>query len=134
MAAKRKRSPARSRQLRDHLPCRFQALRFEWNVNIGDVGVNPETAYPGDAYVDIIGMDFYWNTAWDPNDPIDAYEFDARSQMGTAIGIKNSPPHTASQPPTQNGASCRAPVPLYITRSRDGLTPTSRLSDLLEFQ
>jgi Glycosyl hydrolase family 26 len=33
---------------------------FEWNVNVGDVGMDPETAYPGDAYVDIIGMDFYW--------------------------------------------------------------------------
>lgn len=46
---------------------------FEWNVNIGDVGANPEEAYPGDAYVDIIGMDFYWNTQWDPVDPIAAW-------------------------------------------------------------
>jgi hypothetical protein len=46
---------------------------FEWNVNVGDVGMNPETAYPGDAYVDIIGMDFYWNTEWDPADPIQAW-------------------------------------------------------------
>jgi hypothetical protein len=46
---------------------------FEWNVNVGDVGMNPETAYPGDAYVDVIGMDFYWNTQWDPADPVQAW-------------------------------------------------------------
>jgi hypothetical protein len=46
---------------------------FEWNVNIGDVGMDPETAYPGDCYVDIIGMDFYWNTQWDPKDPAAAW-------------------------------------------------------------
>ena len=50
-------------------------FRFEWNVNIGDVGMNPESAYPGDAFVDIIGMDFYWNTAWDPKDPVEAYKY-----------------------------------------------------------
>lgn len=48
-------------------------FRFEWNVNIGDVGMDPESAYPGDGYVDIIGMDFYWNTEWDPQNPIDAF-------------------------------------------------------------
>ena len=47
---------------------------FEWNVNVGDVGMNPETAYPGDCYVDIIGMDFYWNTQWDPTDPNAAWQ------------------------------------------------------------
>jgi hypothetical protein len=47
---------------------------FEWNVNIGDTGMNPEDAYPGDADVDIIGMDFYWNTQWDPKDPVKAWE------------------------------------------------------------
>jgi hypothetical protein len=48
-------------------------FRIEWNVNVGDVGMNPEDAYPGDAYVDIIGMDFYWNTQWDPTDPMQAW-------------------------------------------------------------
>ncbi len=46
---------------------------FEWNVNVGDVGMNPEDAYPGDAYVDIIGMDFYWNLQYDPTDPEQAW-------------------------------------------------------------
>lgn len=49
-------------------------FKFEWNVNHGDVGMNPETAYPGDAYVDIVGMDFYYNTGWDPADPEAAWK------------------------------------------------------------
>jgi hypothetical protein len=48
-------------------------FRFEWNVNVGDVGMNPEDAYPGDDSVDIVGMDFYWNTQWDPKDPAAAW-------------------------------------------------------------
>ncbi len=48
-------------------------FRIEWNVNVGDVGMNPEDAYPGDGYVDIVGMDFYWNTHWDPADPTKAW-------------------------------------------------------------
>jgi hypothetical protein len=44
-------------------------FRFEWNVNLGDSGMNPEDAYPGDGYVDIIGMDFYWNLQYDNADP-----------------------------------------------------------------
>jgi hypothetical protein len=47
---------------------------IEWNVNIGDTGMDPETAYPGDCYVDIVGMDFYWNTQWDPKDPAAAWQ------------------------------------------------------------
>jgi len=55
---------------------RAASKRFviEWNVNIGDAGMNPEDAYPGDDVVDIIGMDFYWQTQWDPADPIKAWE------------------------------------------------------------
>jgi hypothetical protein len=45
---------------------------FEWNVNNGDYGMNPATAYPGDGYVDIIGMDFYHDPAW-PKDPLPAW-------------------------------------------------------------
>ena len=44
-------------------------FRFEWNVNLGDSGMNPDDAYPGDASVDIVGMDFYWNLKYDPADP-----------------------------------------------------------------
>jgi hypothetical protein len=51
-------------------------FRFEWNVNVGTQNpaqMNPESAYPGDAYVDMIGMDFYWDPAWDPADPVQAF-------------------------------------------------------------
>ncbi|MGR4865420.1 M10 family metallopeptidase C-terminal domain-containing protein [Caulobacter sp. LARHSG274] len=48
---------------------------FEWNVNVGDYGMNPADAYPGDNYVDIVGMDFYYNTAWDNKDPVQAWNY-----------------------------------------------------------
>jgi beta-mannanase len=44
-------------------------FRFEWNVNIRETGMDPADAYPGDDYVDIVGMDFYYNTRWNPADP-----------------------------------------------------------------
>lgn len=46
---------------------------FEWTPNIGDLGMNPENAYPGDDVVDIIGMDFYYNHQWDPADGVKAF-------------------------------------------------------------
>jgi hypothetical protein len=55
-----------------HLAAAFHAAspRFliEWNSSVGDTGMNPEDAYPGDDVVDIIGMDFYWKS-FDPQDP-----------------------------------------------------------------
>ena len=57
-------------------------FRFEWNVNIGDVGMDPEGAYPGDAYVDIIGMDFYWDLRWSPKDPMAAYDLMVTRKWG----------------------------------------------------
>ena len=58
-------------------------FKFEWNVNIGDQGMNPALAYPGDKYVDIIGMDFYWNPAWgDPTDPTQAWNYMVTRQYG----------------------------------------------------
>jgi hypothetical protein len=44
-------------------------FEFEWTPNIGDQGMNPSLAYPGDAYVDVIGMDFYYDTAYYSSDP-----------------------------------------------------------------
>jgi hypothetical protein len=34
-------------------------FRFDWCVNVGDQEIAWEQVYPGDAYVDIIGMDIY---------------------------------------------------------------------------
>jgi hypothetical protein len=60
------------RQLVDSFRSVSDRFVFEWNVNAGNNGavINPEDAYPGDSYVDIIGMDFYWGPQWgDSNDP-----------------------------------------------------------------
>jgi Ca2+-binding RTX toxin-like protein len=50
-------------------------FKFEWNVAVGDNGSDPSKAYPGDAYVDVVGMDFYYNSAWDGAnaDPLAAF-------------------------------------------------------------
>lgn len=55
---------------------------FEWNVACGNYGMNPEDAYPGDNYVDIIGMDFYWNPKYDPDEPIAAWKWKVNRQYG----------------------------------------------------
>lgn len=47
---------------------------FEWNVNVGDFGMNPADAYPGDDYVDIIGMDFYYDIQFNNKDPLAAWD------------------------------------------------------------
>lgn len=49
---------------------------FEWTPNIGDQGMDPSLAYPGDSYVDIIGMDFYWDSKqpWSITDPVQAWD------------------------------------------------------------
>ncbi len=55
---------------------------FEWVVNIGNFGMDPADAYPGDSYVDIVGMDFYHNPAWDPADPLRAWNQMANRKYG----------------------------------------------------
>jgi hypothetical protein len=39
-------------------------FRFDWCPNFGDSAMDPEDAYPGDGYVDLIGMDIYDETVW----------------------------------------------------------------------
>jgi hypothetical protein len=36
-----------------------QQFKFVWNPNLSDQGLDPALAYPGDAYVDDIGLDVY---------------------------------------------------------------------------
>jgi len=55
---------------------------FEWTPNTGDTGVNLEAAYPGDDYVDVIGVDFYYNTKWDPEDPYEAWKWYVNQPYG----------------------------------------------------
>lgn len=55
---------------------------FEWTPNVGDVGMNSENAYPGDDYVDVIGMDFYYNTQWDSKNPLTAWNYFVNEAFG----------------------------------------------------
>lgn len=55
---------------------------FEWNVNLGDNGMDPTSAYPGDSYVDIIGMDVYYDTSWDNPDPHIAFQDMLKEKWG----------------------------------------------------
>ncbi|RYF11315.1 MAG: hypothetical protein EOO40_03550, partial [Deltaproteobacteria bacterium] len=48
---------------------------FDWNIGLGNQGMDPAKAYPGDAYVDTISADVYYNTAWDPKDPSAAFDY-----------------------------------------------------------
>jgi hypothetical protein len=57
---------------------------FEWTPNIGDQGMNPEDAYPGDDVVDIVGMDFYYNHQWDQADPAAAWAYRVNERYGLA--------------------------------------------------
>jgi hypothetical protein len=47
-------------------------FRFEWNIAYGRP-MDPATAYPGDKFVDVIGMDFYWMPQYLGNDPVAAF-------------------------------------------------------------
>jgi Ca2+-binding RTX toxin-like protein len=56
-------------------------FEFEWNVNVGDLGVDPTKCYPGDDYVDIIGMDFYYDQ-YLPTDPTQAWNYMVNRKYG----------------------------------------------------
>ena len=64
--------------------CRSVSDRFvfEWCPNIGKTDMSAETAYPGDDYVDVIGIDFYYNTAWHNPDGALAFEHFVRQDYG----------------------------------------------------
>ncbi|QOZ32702.1 glycosyl hydrolase [Bradyrhizobium sp. CCBAU 53421] len=57
-------------------------FRFEWNVNMGETRMNPVDAYPGDDDVDVIGMDFYYNIKWNPENPAQAWDEMVNRQYG----------------------------------------------------
>jgi Glycosyl hydrolase family 26 len=57
-------------------------FRFEWNVNLGGGQVDPERCYPGDAHVDIIGMDFYFNPEYNGTDPVAAWDWMLKEERG----------------------------------------------------
>ena len=49
-------------------------FRFEWNLNMGASKADPERCYPGDAHVDVVGMDFYWHLQYTSPDPLEAWD------------------------------------------------------------
>ena len=57
-------------------------FKFVWDVNEGGGKIDPTQAYPGDNYVDVIGMDSYYNTQWDSQDPAVAFEQKVSEKFG----------------------------------------------------
>lgn len=61
-------------------------FRFIWcpniTVNVNGANYNPALAYPGDEFVDVIGMDFYYDPVWDGTDPVAAWNSKVTSQYG----------------------------------------------------
>jgi Ca2+-binding RTX toxin-like protein len=57
-------------------------FKFEWNVNYSEGGIDPASAYPGDAYVDVVGMDFYWTPEYQGSDPLAAWNAIVGAQYG----------------------------------------------------
>jgi hypothetical protein len=56
-------------------------FKFVWDAS-QDTGVDPAASYPGDAYVDVVGMDLYYNKKWDDADPAAAFNDKAFSKFG----------------------------------------------------
>jgi hypothetical protein len=56
-------------------------FKFVLDVNAGG-NVDPAKAYPGDKYVDVIGLDDYYNTQWFSSDPNVAFSAKVAEQYG----------------------------------------------------
>jgi hypothetical protein len=65
------------------------AFAFDWTTNLGKASVAPDLAYPGDAYVDYIGMDVY-DHSWAPGstDPVVRWR-DIRDQAYGLVWHRN---------------------------------------------
>jgi glycosyl hydrolase family 26 len=57
-------------------------FRFDWCPSLGNVGMNPEMAYPGDGWVDVVGLDVYYFPQWDGNDAGAAFDDMITEQYG----------------------------------------------------
>ncbi len=55
---------------------------FTWCPAEATGGMNPATAYPGNAYVDIIGLDVYDNNTYDGNNATAAFNSKVNAQYG----------------------------------------------------
>jgi len=53
-----------------------QSFRFDWNLNLGSASVQPARIYPGNAYVDYIGVDAYdWYWRHPASTPADRWSW-----------------------------------------------------------
>ncbi len=55
---------------------------FEWCPALDTWDMNPEAAYPGDKYVDVVGVDMYYNTAWHDKDAVKAFDWFVKQPYG----------------------------------------------------
>ncbi|HWL79569.1 MAG TPA: glycosyl hydrolase, partial [Roseomonas sp.] len=70
------------RQFVDSFRSVSDRFKFEWNVDAASGGMNPADAYPGDKYVDVVGMDFYWKPEYSGTDPVKAFQDMANREYG----------------------------------------------------
>ncbi|WP_264045160.1 Calx-beta domain-containing protein [Methylobacterium flocculans] len=57
-------------------------FRFEWAPNVGEQGMNPVDAYPGDDYVDVVGVTVYKGTTGGTGDALAAWDHDVNMNYG----------------------------------------------------
>ena len=100
------------------------ALRWDWNVNRGPspLGIDARRAYPGDAYVDIVGVDSYdgWpgvRTARDWNEHLKgAYGLKFWANFARAHGKKLSVPEWGVYPGTAWAGHNGGDNPYYVAK------------------
>ena len=60
-----------------------QSFRFDWNVNLGSSAMPATRAYPGDAYVDYVGIDVYdWKWGAPLATPAERWDWITSQQYG----------------------------------------------------
>jgi len=70
------------RQFVDTFRSVSDAFKFEWTPNEAYGGMDPASAYPGDDYVDIVGMDFYYKPEYQGWDPAKAFDLLKNEEYG----------------------------------------------------
>ncbi|MCJ2107539.1 hypothetical protein MKK70_19590 [Methylobacterium sp. E-041] len=59
-------------------------FKFVWDTTNDGGNMNPEKAYPGDKYVDVIGTDVYYHTQWDGGNASKAFQ----GEVARAYGLQ----------------------------------------------
>ena len=57
-------------------------FKFVWDTTNDGGNMNPEAAYPGDKYVDVIGTDVYYDVQWDGTDAAKAFQGEVTRPYG----------------------------------------------------